>query len=178
MDTKDNPSKGDLEALRRFRLISSHWSHIFTSSWRASLTVRPFFFALKEGGSSRVALCVKTHKLYVPTVCVSPGLFRQRDSDLLRQLRFLRISTMHQPALKHYKSSIRFLPRNFSNSSVDISDFLPKKWANSSDLWFDSSEVSFDSSEEFFLSSVDISDLLGSYWRNSSGGIQSFGRKA
>ena len=51
-----------------------------------------------------------------------------------------------------------------TNSSVDISDFLPRKWANSSDLSFDSSEVSFDSSEEFFISYLGIGKFLG---RNS-----------
>ena len=68
-----------------------------------------------------------------------------------------------------------FLPRNCPNSSVDIFDLLPRKWANSSDLFFDSSEVSFDSSEEFFLSSVDIPDFLGSYLEISSGEIEIVG---
>ena len=65
-------------------------------------------------------------------------------------------------------SSFQLLLRNFSNSSVDISDFLGRKRSNSSDLWFDSSE-------EFFLSSVDIFDLLGSYWENSSEAFKSSG---
>ena len=56
-------------------------------------------------------------------------------------------------------SSSHFLPRNCPNSSVDISDLLPRKWTNSSDLFFDSSEVSFDSSEEFFISYLGIGQV-------------------
>ena len=72
-------------------------------------------------------------------------------------------SDLHPVSVSKLRSLIS-PPRNLPNSSVDISDFLPRKWANSSDLSFDSSEVSFDSSEEFFISYLGIGKFLG---RNS-----------
>ena len=70
--------------------------------------------------------------------------------------------------LTHYNNElsefISIFPDEFSNISVDIFDFLPREWRNSSDLSFDSSEVSFDSSEEFFLSSEEIEISSEAIW--------------
>ncbi|WP_302336079.1 hypothetical protein, partial [uncultured Porphyromonas sp.] len=66
--------------------------------------------------------------------------------------------------LRKLSELISISPEEFSNPPVDIVDFLPRKWRNSSDLSFDSSEVSVDTSEEFFLSSEEIEISSGAIW--------------